>query len=91
MTTKGPSASGSRAPLRLSIDNGQADQTPRAITRRSQSKTTGRERSIICGADGIDYLHNPATMGPKEKTRSGIYPNAHQEYLRNESKPNAAS
>ena len=70
--------------VRLSIDNGLCDQTLIAITAQITTMRQGKEHSIICSADGIDYLHNPATMGLKEKTRSGIYPNAHQEYLRNE-------
>jgi hypothetical protein len=76
---------------RLSINNGPVDQTMRVFTMQITAMQQGRERSVLCSADGIDYLHNPATMGRKEKTRSGIYPNAHQEYLRKESKPNAAS
>ena len=68
--------------VRLSIDNGLGDQTLIAITAQITTMRQGKEHSIICSADGIDYLHNPATMGLKEKTRNGIYPNAHQEYLR---------
>lgn len=95
MTTDVPSASGSRA-VRLNVNNGRvsrADSQTIQVQIKVQitAMRQGIEHSIVCSADGIDYLHNPATMGRKEMTRNGIYPNAHQEYLRKESKPNAAS
>lgn len=89
MTTKGPSESGSNVAGLHDSASARLQAITMQITQRWNKSEDVRSYAVHIAL--TIYTTQPPWVEDGNQTKSGIYPNEHQEYLRKESKPNAAS